>query len=45
LPHPVALAVADPIKLFFFDNKEFFRFFAGSLLRLLHIEKKSLIVK
>jgi len=33
------ISVADPIKLFFFSNEEFFRVFVGKLVRLLHIEK------
>jgi hypothetical protein len=37
--------VADPIKPFFFANKEFSCFFACKFTRLLQIEKKSLIVK
>jgi len=32
-------SVADPVKLFFFANEEVFRFFAGKLACLLHIEK------
>jgi len=31
--------VADPVKLFFFDNEEFFPFFAGKLACLIHMEK------
>jgi len=32
--------IADPIKLFFFANEEFFSFFAGKLACLLRREKK-----
>jgi len=35
----ISFSVADPIKLLFFANEEFFRFFAGKLACLLHREK------